>query len=237
MLETKIKERESMIAANVEKIAEVLKYGQKVIDDLREELMSVFNIDEKYKFVLANESTLKVEFETGEFWNNGTPIRTSIDFKYEELENKESFTINPYTAGSFDPTGKSYLIDYYSLVGLFCSNKDVTNAIKRIMREIYCKVTQIREVNYFIRAELANLKNERPTENKFDSIKNEYKKHEYVLIQTNVEMPIAPYFIYKKKPVDILGYGTYMECYDNFFTNYKDTENKFEIVESSKIKF
>lgn len=63
------------------------------------------------------------------------------------------------------------------------------------------------------------------------------KNHQFVLIQTNSKRPIPSYFIYKDKPVDILGYGSYLECYDIYFKNYKDTENKYEIVELNKIQF
>ena len=225
VLEIKIKEIESMIAINKEKIVETLKDGQKLIDDLREKVISIFNLDEKYKFTLVNEATLRIQFETGEFWKNNTPVIASMYFKYnyEDLENKESFTINTCADDSFDPTGENYLVDYYSLVGLFCFNKDVTERIKEIMRTVYYKVNNFRNFNFYLRQELVNLK-------------NEYKNHEYVLIQTNSKRPILSYFIYKDKPVDILGYGSYMECYDNYFTNYKGTENKYEIVESKKIK-
>lgn len=225
-LELKIKEIDSMIAINKENIVETLKYGQKLVDDLREELLSGFDLDEKYKFVLVNESTLKIFFETGEFDKNNRPVIVSLYFKYviyEDLENKESFTINTWGDDSFDPTSENYLVDYYSLIGLFCFNKGVTKRIKEIMQIIYYKVNNFRNFNFYLRQELVNLK-------------NEYKNHEYVLIQTNSKRPIPSYFIYKDKPVDILGYGSYMECYDNYFTNYKGTENKYEIVESKKIK-
>lgn len=225
-LEIKIKEIESMIAINKEKIVETLKDGQKLVDDLREKVMSIFNLDEKYKFTLVNEATLRIQFETGEFWKNNTPVIASMYFKYnyEELENKESFTINTCADDSFDPTGENYLVDYYSLIGLFCFNKDVTERIKEIMRTVYYKVNHFRNFNFYLRQELVNLK-------------NECKNHEYVLIQTNSKSPIPSYFIYKGKPVIILGCGSYMECYDIYFKNYKGTENKYEIVESNKIQF
>lgn len=225
-LEIKVNEIESIIAANVEKIKETLKNGQKDVDELREELMSFLNIGKKYKFVLVNESTLKVFFETGEFDKNNRPVIVSLYFKYviyEDSENKESFTINTWGDDSFDPTSENYLVDYYSLIGLFCSNKDVCRAIKEIMRKVYYKVNNFRSFNFYLRQELVNLK-------------NEYKNHQFVLIQTNSNTPIYTHYIYKDKPVIILGYGSYMECYDNYFTNYKGTENKYEIVESKQIK-
>ena len=160
-LELKIKEIDSMIAINKENIVETLKYGQKLVDELREELLSGFDLDEKYKFILLNESTLKVFFETGEFDKNNRPVIVSLYFKYviyEDSENKESFTINTCAADSFDPTGENYLVDYYSLIGLFCFNKGVCRAIKEIMRKVYYKVNHFRNFNFYLRQELVNLK-------------------------------------------------------------------------------
>ena len=230
-LEIKVNEIESMIAANVEKIKETLKNGQKDVDELREELMSCINLDEKYKFVLANESTLKVFFETGEFDKNNRPVIVSLYFKYvvyEDSENKESFTINTWGDDSFDPTSENYVVDYYSLIGLFCSNKDVCRAIKEIMRKVYYKVRIFRNINIYLRSEVIKLKRE--------NVKTDYKNHQFVLIQTNYTSPIPSHLIYNGKPVIVLGCGSYLECYDIYFKNYKDTENKYEIVESNKIK-
>ena len=179
-LELKIKEIDSMIAINKENIVETLKYGQKLVDDLREELLSGFDLDEKYKFVLVNESTLKIFFETGEFDKNNRPVIVSLYFKYvvyEDLENKESFTINTWGDDSFDPTSENYLVDYYSLIGLFSLNRGVTKHIKEMMQIIYYKVNNFRNFNFYLRQELVNLK-------------NEYKNHEYVLIQTSFNAPI-----------------------------------------------
>lgn len=229
-LEIKVNEIESMIAANAEKIKEALKNGQKDVDELREELLSGFDLDEKYKFVLANESTLKVFFETGEFDKNNSPVIVSLYFKYvsyEDSENKESFTINTWGDDSFDPTSENYVVDYYSLIGLFCLNKGVCRAIKEIMRKVYYKVRIFRDINIYLRSEITKLKRE--------NIKTDYKNHQFALIQTSFNAPIHTHYIYKGKPVIILGYGSYMECYNNYFTNYKDTENKYEIVESKKI--
>ena len=225
-LEIKIKEIESMIAINKEKIVETLKHGQKLVDDVREKVMSIFNLDEKYKFSLVNEATLRIQFETGEFWKNNTPVIASIYFKYnyEELENKESFTINTCAADSFDPTGENYLVDYYSLIGLFCFNKDVTKRIKEIMRTVYYKVNHFRNFNFYLRNELNNLK-------------NNDNNYECALIQTNYTSPVPSHLIYNGKPVIILGCGSYLECYDIYFKNYKDAENKYEIVELNKIQF
>lgn len=230
-LKIKVDEIESMIAANVEKIKEALKNGQKDVDELREELLSGFDLNEKYKFVLVNESTLKIFFETGEFDKNNRPVIVSLYFKYviyEDSENKESFTINTWGDDSFDPTSENYLVDYYSFIGLFCSNKDVCRAIKEIMRKVYCKVRIFRDINFYLKNEVIKLKRE--------NTKTDYKNHQFVLIQTNSNTPIYSHYIYKGKPVIILGYGSYMECYDNYFTNYKGTENKYEIVESKQIK-
>ena len=170
-LEIKVNEIESMIAENVEKIKEALKNGQKDVDELREELMSCINLDEKYKFVLANESTLKVFFETGEFDKNNRPVIVSLYFKYviyEDSENKESFTINTWGDDSFDPTSENYVVDYYSLIGLFCSNKDVCRAIKEIMRKVYYKARIFRDINIYLKNEVIKLKRE--------NAKTDYKK-------------------------------------------------------------
>ena len=83
-----IKEIESMIAINKEKIVETLKDGQKLVDDLREKVLSIFNLDEKYKFTLVNEATLRIQFETGEFWKNNTPVIASMYFKYNYEEQR-----------------------------------------------------------------------------------------------------------------------------------------------------
>ena len=119
-----------------------------------------FGLDKKYNLILKDETSLLIDFETGEFYNDGTPKHTHIKINYENLwesPNDYSFSINPYTAGSFDPTGSNYLVDYYKLVGLICSNMEFTNAIKSLMHEYTKKNEPIRTEIYELRNKIREI--------------------------------------------------------------------------------
>lgn len=242
--ELKIKELQSTVTEQVNVLHDILEEFQAKFNEIR----SKFNVDEKYKFILKGEANLNIEFETGEFYKDGTPKKTGIEITFqkdwiscEKTELGYTFKINPYTAGSFDPTSNSYLVDYYGLVGMICSNKEFSNTIKSTMHELAIKVNPVRNKISDIRHEIAVLKSEEENrlkeikENeKFNIIKNEYLKYEYVLIQKEVKNK-TPKFIYRNKLVDILKYGTFEECEKELKELSK--WNKYSIVQSNKVKF
>ena len=156
------------------------------------EIKTKFGLESKYNFILKSETSLMIEFETGDFYKDGTPKHTHLDVRYEKswgVNDDYSLSINPYTAGSFDPTGSSYLIDYYKLVGLICSNKEFTNAIKNLMHEYTKKNEPIRDEIYSIedkireakRKEELRIAEEKETK-KINEIKEKLPNSEYALI-------------------------------------------------------
>ena len=130
------------------------------------EIKTKFGLDSKYNFILKDERSLAIEFETGEFYNDGTPKHTHLDIRYDKSwgtndiwgTDDDYLFINPYTAGSFDPIGSSYLVDYYKLVGFICSNEEFTNAIKKLMYEYTKKNKLIKDEIYSIEDNVREIK-------------------------------------------------------------------------------
>ena len=213
------------------------------------EIKTKFGLDSKYNFILKSETLLMIEFETGDFYKDGTPMHTHLDIRYEKswAANDEHsfeysyFSINPYTAGSFDPLGSSYLVDYYKLVGLICSNKEFTNAIKNLMHEYTKKNEPIRDEIYSIedkiieakRKEELRIAEEKETK-KINEIKEKLPNSEYALI--NKKESNSKNFIYRNAYVQVVKCGTFEEC-ENELQTLKKKNNKYSIVSASKIKF
>ena len=208
------------------------------------EIKTKFGLDSKYNFILKSETSLMIEFETGDFYKDGTPRHTHLDIRYEKswgANDDYSLSINPYTAGSFDPTGSSYLIDYYKLVGLICSNKEFTNAIKNLMHEYTKKNEPIRNEIYSIenkireakRKEELRIAEEKETK-KINEIKENLPNSEYALI--NKKESNSKNFIYRNAYVQIVKCGTFEEC-ENELQALNKKNNKYSIVSASKIKY
>lgn len=208
------------------------------------EIKAKFDLDSKYNFILKSETSLMIEFETGDFYKDGTPKHTHLDVRYEKSwgANAEySLSINPYTAGSFDPLGSSYLIDYYKLVGFICSNKEFTNAIKNLMHEYTKKNEPIRDEIYSIedkireakRKEELRIAEEKETK-KINEIKEKLPNSEYALI--NKKESNSKNFIYRNAYVQVVKCGTFEEC-ENELQELNKKNNKYSIVSASKIKY
>lgn len=185
-----------------------------------------------------------IEFETGDFYKDGTPKHTHLDVRYEKswgANDDYSLSINPYTAGSFDPTGFSYLIDYYKLVGFICSNKEFTNAIKNLMHEYTKKNEPIRDEIYSIEDKIREAKikeelriaEEKETK-KINEIKEKLPNSEYALI--NKKESNSKNFIYRNAYVQVVKCGTFEEC-ENELQELNKKNNKYSIVSASKIKY
>lgn len=207
------------------------------------EIKTKFGLDSKYNFILKSETSLIIEFETGDFYKNGTPKHTHLDIRYEKswgANDDYSLSINPYTAGSFDPTGSSYLIDYYKLVGFICSNKELTNAIKNLMHEYTKKNEPIRDEIYSIEDKIREAKikeelriaEEKETK-KINEIKEKLPNSEYALINKKESNPKN--FIYRNAYVQVVKCGAFEEC-ENELKTLKKKNNKYSIVSASKIK-
>lgn len=182
-----------------------LKVNNEYYSKKLNEIKTKFGLDSKYNFILKSETSLMIEFETGDFYKDGTPKHTHLDVRYEKswgANDDYSLSINPYTAGSFDPTGSSYLIDYYKLVGFICSNKEFTNAIKNLMHEYTKKNEPIRDEIYSIedkireakRKEELRIAEEKETK-KINEIKEKLPNSEYALI--NKKESNSKNFIYR----------------------------------------
>ena len=208
------------------------------------EIKTKFGIDSKYNFILKNETSLMIEFETGDFYKDGTPEHTHLDVRYEKswgANDDYSLSINPYTAGSFDPLSSSYLVDYYKLVGLICYNKEFTNAIKNLMHEYTKKNEPIRDEIYSIenkireakRKEELRIAEERETK-KINEIKEKLPNSEYALI--NKKESNSKNFIYRNAYVQVVKCGTFEEC-ENELQTLNKKNNKYSIVSASKIKY
>lgn len=208
------------------------------------EIKTKFGLDSKYNFILKSETSLMIEFETGDFYKDGTPKHTHLDVRYEKswgTNDDYSLSINPYTAGSFDPTGSSYLIDYYKLVGLICSNKKFTNAIKNLMHEYTKKNEPIRDEIYSIEDKIREAKikeelriaEEKETK-KINEIKEKLPNSEYALI--NKKESNSKNFIYRNAYVQVVKCGTFEEC-ENELQELNKKNNKYSIVSASKIKY
>ena len=208
------------------------------------EIKTKFGLDIKYNFILKSETSLMIEFETGDFYKDGTPKHTHLDVRYEKswgANDDYSLSINPYTAGSFDPTCSSYLIDYYKLVGLICSNKEFTNAIKNLMHEYTKKNEPIRDEIYSIedkireakRKEELRIAEEKETK-KINEIKEKLPNSEYALI--NKKENNSKNFIYRNAYVQVVKCGTFEEC-ENELQELNKKNNKYSIVSARKIKY
>ena len=208
------------------------------------EIKTKFGLDSKYNFILKDERSLAIEFETGEFYNDGTPKHTHLDVIYEkswEDNGDYSLSINPYTAGPFDPLGSSYLVDYYKLVGLICSNKEFTNAIKNLMYEYTKKNEPIRNEIYSIenkireakRKEELRIAEEKETK-KINEIKEKLPNSEYALI--NKKESKSKNFIYRNAYIQVVKCGTFEEC-ENELQTLNKKNNKYSIISASKIKY
>ena len=208
------------------------------------EIKTKFCLDSKYNFILKSETSLMIEFETGDFYKDGTPKHTHLDVRYEKswgANDDYSLSINPYTAGSFDPLGSSYLIDYYKLVGLICSNKEFTNAIKNLMHEYTKKNEPIRDEIYSIedkireakRKEELRIAEEKETK-KINETKEKLPNSEYALI--NKKESNSKNFIYRNAYIQVVKCGTFEEC-ENELQTLNKKNNKYSIVSASKIKY
>lgn len=208
------------------------------------EIKTKFGLDSKYNFILKSETSLMIEFETGDFYKDGTSKHTHLDIRYEKswgANDDYSLSINPYTAGSFDPLSSSYLVDYYKLVGLICSNKEFTNAIKNLMHEYTKKNEPIRDEIYSIedkireakRKEELRIAEEKETK-KINEIKEKLPNSEYALI--NKKESNSKNFIYRNAYVKVVKCGTFEEC-ENELQTLNKKNNKYSIVSASKIKY
>ena len=221
-----------------------LKVNNEYYSKKLNEIKTKFGLDSKYNFILKSETSLMIEFETGDFYKDGTPKHTHLDVRYEKswgANDDYSLSINPYTAGSFDPTGSSYLIDYYKLVGLICSNKEFTNTIKNLMHEYTKKNEPIRDEIYSIedkireakRKEELRIAEEKETK-KINEIKEKLPNSEYALI--NKKESNSKNFIYRNAYIQVVKYGTFEEC-ENELQTLNKKNNKYSIVSASKIKY
>ena len=221
-----------------------LKVNNEYYSKKLNEIKTKFGIDSKYNFILKSETSLMIEFETGDFYKDGTPKHTHLDVRYEKswgANDDYSLSINPYTAGSFDPTGSSYLIDYYKLVGLICSNKEFTNTIKNLMHEYTKKNEPIRDEIYSIedkireakRKEELRIAEEKETK-KINETKEKLPNSEYALI--NKKESNSKNFIYRNAYVQVVKCGTFEEC-ENELQILNKKNNKYSIVSASKIKY
>lgn len=208
------------------------------------EIKTKFGLDSKYNFILKSETSLMIEFETGDFYKDGTPRHTHLDIRYEKswgANDDYSLSINPYTAGSFDPTGSSYLVDYYKLVGLICSNKEFTNTIKNLMHEYTKKNEPIRDEIYSIEDKIREAKRkeefriaEEKETKKINEIKEKLPNSEYALI--NKKESNLKNFIYRNAYIQVVKCGTFEEC-ENELQTLNNKNNKYSIVSASKIKY
>ena len=208
------------------------------------EIKTKFGLDSKYNFILKSETSLMIEFETGDLYKDGTPKHTHLDVRYEKswgANDDYSLSINPYTAGSFDPLSSSYLVDYYKLVGLICYNKEFTNAVKNLMHEYTKKNEPIRDEIYSIennireakRKEELRIAEEKETK-KINEIKEKLPNSEYALI--NKKESNSKNFIYRNAYIQVVKCGTFEEC-ENELQTLNKKNNKYSIVSASKIKY
>ena len=210
------------------------------------EVKAKFGLGKKYNFILKEETSLMIDFETGEFYNDGTPKHTHITFKYENSfisANDYSFSINPYTAGSFDPTGSSYLVDYYKLIGFICSNTEFTNAVKSLMHEYTKKNEPIRTEIYNLRNKIREIETNEAIriatekENKkINKIIKSLENSEYALI--NKKENSANKFVYRRSFVEVVKCGTLEECENELYDlNLKAPYGRYAIVNVKKLKY
>ena len=200
----------------------------------------------KYNLILKDETSLLIDFETGKFYTNGTPKHTHIKISYENLwksPKSYSFSMNPYTAGSFDPTGSSYLVDYYKLVGFICFNTEFTNTIKSLMHEYTKKNEPIRTEIYEIKNKIREIETNEAIriatekENKkISKILEKLSNSEYAII--NKKENSTSKFIYRRSFVEVVKCGTLEECENELNElNFKAPWGKYTIVNTKKLKF
>ena len=205
-----------------------------------------FGLGKKYNLILKDETSLLIDFETGEFYTNGTPKHTHIKISYENFcgsPNGYSFSINPYTAGSFDPTGSSYLVNYYKLVGFICSNTEFTNTIKSLMHEYTKKNEPIRTEIYEIKNKIREIETNEAIriatekENKkISKILEKLSNSEYAII--NKKENSTSKFVYRRSFVEVVKCGTLEECENELNElNFKAPWGKYAIVNVKKLKF
>ena len=233
-------EFDNIIEAKYNELKVNNKFYSKKLDEIKEN----FGLENKCNFILKDETLLLIEFETGEFYNDGTPKHTHLDIRYEKswvANDGYSFSINPYTAGSFDPLSSNYLVDYYNLVGFICSNKEFTNAIKNLMHEYTKKNEPIRNEIYRIKNKIREAKRkeelriaEEKETKKINEIKEKLPNSEYALI--NKKESNSKNFIYRNAYVKVVKCGTFEEC-ENELQALNKKNNKYSIVSASKIKY
>ena len=149
-------EFDNIIEAKCNELKVNNKFYSKKLDEIKEN----FSLDNKCNFILKDETLLLIEFETGEFYNNGNPKHNHIEIVFVKSwgDNDDYFfSINPYTPGS-EPIDSSYLINYCELVELICSNEDFRNAIKNLMHEYTKKNEHIKNEICDIKEKLTSLK-------------------------------------------------------------------------------
>lgn len=233
-------EFDSLIESKCNELKVNNEFYSKKLNEIKEN----FGLDNKYNFILKNETLLMIEFETGDFYNDGTPKHTHLDIRYEKswgANDGYSFSINPYTAGLFDPLSSNYLVDYYNLVGFICSNKEFTNEIKNLIHEYTKKNESIRDEIYRIenkireakRKEELRIAEEKETK-KINEIKEKLPNYEYALI--NKKESSFKNFIYRNAYVQVVKCGTFEEC-ENELKTLNKKNNKYSIVSASKIKY
>lgn len=137
-----------------------LKVNNKSYSKKLNKIKENFDLDSKYNFILKDETLLLIEFETGEFYNDGNPKCNHIEIVFVKscgYNDDYFFSINSYTPGS-EPIDSSYLVDYCELVELIYSNKEFRNAIKNLMHEFNEKNENIKNEICDIKEKLTSLK-------------------------------------------------------------------------------
>ena len=132
------------------------KFYSKKLDEIKEN----FGLENKCNFILKDETLLLIEFETGEFYNDGNPKHNHIEIVFVKscgYNDDYFFSINPYTPGS-EPIDSNYLINYCELVELICSNEEFRNEIKNLMHEYAEKNEHIKNDICDIKEKLTSLK-------------------------------------------------------------------------------
>ena len=149
-------EFDNIIEAKYNELKVNNKFYSKKLDEIKEN----FSLDNKCNFILKDETLLLIEFETGEFYNDGNPKHNHIEIVFVKscgYNDDYFFSINPYTPGS-EHIDSSYLINYCELVELICSNIEFRNAIKNLMHEYDEKNEHIKNEICDIKEKLTSLK-------------------------------------------------------------------------------
>ena len=136
-----------------------LKVNNEFYSKKLNEIKENFCLDNKYNFILKDETLLLIEFETGEFYNDGNPKHNHIEIVFVKscgYNDDYFFSINPYAPG-LEPIDSNYLINYCELVELICSNEEFRNAIKNLMHEYAKKNENIKNEICDIKEKLTSL--------------------------------------------------------------------------------